>query len=119
MARLHAASRPTRRVAGGHAGEGRDLAGHAGVREQVRTVGEDIDVEQHVADGDRFTRTDEEAAMVPQWVPLDDAVDAALSGRLHSPTAVTGVLAAWAARATGWADLRGLDAPWPQHRAYR
>ena len=37
--------------------------------------------------------------------PLDDAVDAALSGRLHSPTAVTGVLAAAAARARGWSTL--------------
>ena len=43
--------------------------------------------------------------MVPVWVPLDDAVDAALSGRLHSPTAVTGVLAAAAARARGWSTL--------------
>lgn len=58
-----------------------------------------------VADAERFTRTDEEATMVPVWVPLDDAVDAALSGRLHSPTAVTGVLAAAAARARGWSTL--------------
>jgi ADP-ribose pyrophosphatase len=58
-----------------------------------------------VAHGDRYTRTDEEAGMVPVWVPLDDAVDAALSGRLHSPTAVTGVLAAAAARARGWSTL--------------
>jgi len=32
-------------------------------------------------------------------------VDAALAGRLHSPTAVTGVLAAAAARARGWSTL--------------
>ena len=58
-----------------------------------------------VADSDRYTRADEEAEMVPVWVPLDDAVAAALDGRLHSPTAVTGVLAAAAARATGWSSL--------------
>ena len=58
-----------------------------------------------VADADLHTRTDEEAGMVPVWVPLDDAVDAALSGRLRSPTAVTGVLAAAAARARGWSTL--------------
>ena len=57
--------------------------------------------------------------MEARWVDLDEARDAVLRGALHNPTAVTGVLAAWAARATGWADLRGLDAPWPQHRAYR
>jgi ADP-ribose pyrophosphatase len=58
-----------------------------------------------VEHADLFTRTDEEAGMVPVWVPLDEAVDAALSGRLHSPTAVTGVLAAAAARSRGWSTL--------------
>jgi ADP-ribose pyrophosphatase len=62
-----------------------------------------------VPDADRFTRTDEEATMVPVWVPLDEAVDAALSGRLHSPTAVTGVLAAAAARSRGWSTLEPVD----------
>jgi 8-oxo-dGTP pyrophosphatase MutT (NUDIX family) len=58
-----------------------------------------------VDDADLYTRSDEEADMVPVWVPLDEAVAAALDGRLHSPTAVTGVLAAAAARASGWATL--------------
>ncbi|MGN8246327.1 NUDIX domain-containing protein [Cellulomonas soli] len=58
-----------------------------------------------VAEHERFERTDEEALMVPVWVPLDDAVEAVLAGRLHSPTAVTGVLAAAAARARGWSSL--------------
>ena len=31
-----------------------------------------------VAESDRHVRTDEEAGMVPVWVPLDEAVDAAL-----------------------------------------
>src|SRR6478735_6120081 len=64
-----------------------------------------------VADGDRHTRTDEEASMVPVWVPLDEAVAAALDGRLHSPTAVTGVLAAAAARARGWSTLEPVELP--------
>ncbi|WP_456846779.1 NUDIX domain-containing protein [Cellulomonas sp. P5_C6] len=64
-----------------------------------------------VADGDRHTRTDEEASMVPVWVPLDEAVEAALAGRLHSPTAVTGVLAAAAARAGGWSSLVPVTLP--------
>ncbi|NUU19884.1 NUDIX hydrolase [Cellulomonas humilata] len=63
---------------------------------------------QPVAEADLHTRTDEEAGMVPVWVPLDDAVDAALSGRLRSPTAVTGVLAAAAARARGWSTLEAV-----------
>jgi len=58
-----------------------------------------------VPDDERFARTDEEAGMVPAWVPLDDAVEAVLTGRLHSPTAVSGVLAADAARARGWTTL--------------
>lgn len=62
-----------------------------------------------VPDADRYERVDEEATMVPEWVPLDDAVDAALGGRLHSPTAVTGVLAAAAARARGWSTLERVQ----------
>lgn len=62
-----------------------------------------------VADAERYTRTDEEASMVPVWVPLDEAVDAVFAGRLHSPTAVTGVLAAAAARARGWSTLEPVQ----------
>ncbi|MDM7830933.1 NUDIX domain-containing protein [Cellulomonas edaphi] len=58
-----------------------------------------------VADDERFARADEEADMVPRWVPLDEAVAAVLGGRIHSPTAVAGVLAAAAARAAGWSTL--------------
>ncbi|MDQ0423682.1 NUDIX domain-containing protein [Cellulomonas iranensis] len=54
---------------------------------------------------ERYVRGEEEASMVPVWVPLDDAVAAVLAGRLHSPTAVAGVLAASAARAAGWSTL--------------
>lgn len=62
-----------------------------------------------VAAADLFTREDEEAEMVPVWVPLDDAVAAVLGGRLHSPSAVVGVLAAAAARDRGWSTLRPAD----------
>ena len=48
------------------------------------------------------------------WVPLDEARDLVLAGRLHNPTAVTGVLAACAARDAGWSTLRPPDAPWPE-----
>ena len=52
-----------------------------------------------------FERTDEEATMVPVWVPLDEAVAGVLAGRLESPSTAIGVLAVAAARARGWADL--------------
>ncbi|MCL2455099.1 MAG: NUDIX hydrolase [Micrococcales bacterium] len=61
-----------------------------------------------------FARTDEEAAMVPVWLPLDEAVAGVLSGRLESPSTAIGVLAAATARARGWADLvRVLPEPLP------
>lgn len=59
-----------------------------------------------------FAREDEEADMEQRFVPLTDAVAAVLAGRVHSPTAVAGLLAAHAARMNGWADLRPPDAPW-------
>jgi 8-oxo-dGDP phosphatase len=59
-----------------------------------------------VPEDERFTREDEEAGMVPIWVPLDDAVDAVLTGRLLSPSATVGILAAAAARDRGWMTLR-------------
>ncbi len=61
---------------------------------------------------DPFPREDEEADLELVWTDLDGAVDAALSGRLHNPSAVAGVLAVSAARARGWRTLRPLDAPW-------
>ena len=35
------------------------------------------------------------------WASLDDLVEAVLGGRLHNPTVVSGVLAAWTARRAG------------------
>lgn len=56
----------------------------------------------------------EEADMPTRWEPLADLVPAVLAGRLHNPTLVMGVLAAWAARSgAGYAALRPADAPWP------
>lgn len=59
-----------------------------------------------VPEAERFTREDEEAGIVPLWVPLDEAVDAVLAGRITSPSAAVGVLAAAASRDRGWATLR-------------
>lgn len=59
-----------------------------------------------------FVREAEEAELEIRWVSLDDAVDAVLAGRFHSPAATVGILAAAAARARGWEGLRAADAPW-------
>lgn len=62
-----------------------------------------------VPDGSRYERQDEEAGMVPVWVPLDEAVAGVLDGSLECPTTVVGVLAAAAARARAWATLTPVD----------
>ena len=72
-----------------------------------------------VPDGELFERFHEEAGMPVAWVPLDAARDAVLTGRMHNPTAVVGILAACAARDQQWSTLRPADAPWPEHKAYR
>lgn len=66
------------------------------------------------APGDPYAGTGEERAMPQAWVPLDDLVRRCLGGDLHNPHTITGVLAAFAARANGWRQLRPADAPWPE-----
>jgi ADP-ribose pyrophosphatase len=63
---------------------------------------------------DRHEGHGEERDMPTVWLPLDEARDLVLAGRLHNPSAVVGVLAACAARDTGWSALRPADAPWPE-----
>jgi 8-oxo-dGDP phosphatase len=64
-------------------------------------------------------RTDEEAEIELHWIPLENAVASVLEGRLHNPSAVVGILAAAAARADDFKDLRPADAPWPAHPSQR
>lgn len=63
------------------------------------------------ADQIDFERIHEEADMPVVWVPLDEAVRKVLAGEVHNMIATTGVLAAHAARAAGFAGLRPVDAP--------
>lgn len=63
-------------------------------------------------DGRVLTGEAEEAHLPRVWVGLDEAVDLVLSGRIGSPSAVAGILAAHAARQRGWATLRPADAAW-------
>ena len=51
----------------------------------------------HAADT-AFARVDEEAEIVPRWVPLEEAVAAVLGGRLHNAILMIGVLALHARR---------------------
>ncbi|HBH55698.1 MAG TPA: ADP-ribose pyrophosphatase [Kocuria sp.] len=73
---------------------------------------------REVPSADRFTREGEEAEIVAGFADLDDAVAAVLGGRLASPAAALGIMAAHIARAHDWSTLRAPDAPWqarPQH----
>ena len=65
---------------------------------------------------DGYIPEGEEAHMDTVWASLDDLVAAVLDGRLHNPTVVSGVLAAWTARELdGFSSLRSADSPWPAH----
>lgn len=72
-----------------------------------------------VPDHELHERDGEEAEIHGAWVPLDGAVRAVLEGRLNSPAAVIGLLAAHAARSEGYRSLRPADAPWPGHPDHR
>lgn len=67
-----------------------------------------------VPEGKRHTRTHEESEIEFAWIGISDAVEAVLSGRIHNPSAVAGILAASAASASDFVSLRGPDAPWPE-----
>ncbi|GAA3713165.1 NUDIX hydrolase [Microlunatus aurantiacus] len=70
---------------------------------------------------DGFVKEGEEAEMELSWAPLSDLVDAVLTGALHNPTLVSGVLAAALAEARNddFASLRPADAPWPARDGLR
>jgi len=70
-------------------------------------ISETPEAEQHEREG-------EEAEIEKAWVPLKDAVQAVLSGQIHNPSAVTGILALHAIR-TGAGELREARAPWADH----
>jgi 8-oxo-dGDP phosphatase len=57
-------------------------------------------------------RHGEERDMPVVWAHLDDVVVGIQRGELHNPTLVVGALAAVAARAGDWQDLRPAEAPW-------
>jgi ADP-ribose pyrophosphatase len=72
-----------------------------------------------VPQAERHERDGEELGMPVRWVPLEEARDAVLAGRVQNAVAIVAVLAALAAREQGWRTLRAPDAAWPGHPAYR
>lgn len=58
-----------------------------------------------------FVPEHEEAHLLLDWVPLDQAVAMVLAGELHNGVAVAGLLAAHVARADGFRRLRGTSQP--------
>jgi 8-oxo-dGDP phosphatase len=74
--------------------------------------------EVSAADGARFQARDEEADLTTRWVPLADAVEAVLAGRLHNPMAAMGLLAADRLLQSGFTTARPADTPWPEMSAF-
>lgn len=72
-----------------------------------------------VPEAERHTREGEELGMPARWVPLEDAHEAVLDGRLHNPALVIAVHTAMTLRARNWRGLRPANAAWPEHPAYR
>jgi len=58
-----------------------------------------------------FVPEDEEAQLVPAWLPLDEAVRKVFAGELHNGVAALGVMAGYAARSEGFDRLRPAEAP--------
>jgi ADP-ribose pyrophosphatase len=65
-----------------------------------------------VEPAERFVGEDEERDMPTRWVPLKQARDAILAGRLHSPLGAMGILAAAGVLLDGAGGARAPDAPW-------
>jgi ADP-ribose pyrophosphatase len=60
-----------------------------------------------------YQREGEEKFLRTAWVPLAEAVQAALAGKLHNGATVQGILAAQIASSAGFSGLRQADAPEP------
>ena len=58
-----------------------------------------------------FVPRDEEAYLLIDWLPLDEAVRKVFAGELHNGPAVLGIMAGYAARSEGYKRLRPANAP--------
>ncbi len=64
-----------------------------------------------------FVPEAEEAHLLVEWVPLDEAVAKVFAGELHNGPAVLALMAGYAARSQGYSGLRPADAPEEQWRS--
>lgn len=64
---------------------------------------------------EKTKREGEEAEIIMRWFDLDEAVDAVLNARLHSPSANQAILATYAAVQRGATGTKAVDAEWPAH----
>jgi 8-oxo-dGDP phosphatase len=60
-----------------------------------------------------FTPEAEEAFLLTSWLALDEAVGKVFAGELHNGVTALGILAGYAARSDGFAQLRPANAPDP------
>ena len=61
-----------------------------------------------------FVPQDEEAHLLLDWLPLDEAVGQVFAGELHNGPAVVAIMAGYAARSGGYDRLRPADSPQEQ-----
>jgi 8-oxo-dGTP pyrophosphatase MutT (NUDIX family) len=64
-----------------------------------------------------FVPEAEEAHLLVQWLPLDEAVRKVFAGQLHNGAAALALMAGYAARSQGYSQLRPADAPEEQWRS--
>lgn len=62
---------------------------------------------------EQHQRQEEERDMPTRWVPLDEACDAVVEGRIRNALAVVGLLCAQRSRGQGWRSLRPVTEAWP------
>jgi 8-oxo-dGDP phosphatase len=58
-----------------------------------------------------FVPQDEEAHLLLDWLPLDEAVGKVFAGELHNGPAILAIMAGYAARSGGYDRLRPADSP--------
>ncbi|MFW0183102.1 NUDIX domain-containing protein [Rothia sp. CCM 9417] len=68
---------------------------------------------------EREDRVHEESEIVLRWVPLDQAVEAVLAGRIHNAASTNAILALDAAARRNFETLYSTDAPFTAHPALR
>lgn len=72
-----------------------------------------------IPEDQRHVRDGEEATMKIEWVPFEEALQAVLEGRIHNPSAVSGLMALSVARSQGLETLRDAHVEWNAHPKFR